>query len=122
MPVSTKHVNEDFIADIQAPTASGESGVGLVEAAFSETDEQDEIEGPILSTEQLSQEMVTLSVVPKSKWQTLLHLDVIKVSTTLFLALGDANDILGTQQGQGSAKGARKGTVLPSISSRWKCW
>lgn len=78
MPVSTKNVDEDHIVDIQVPTASGESGVGLVEAAFSEIDTQDEIEGPVLSTGQLSQEMVTLSVVPKSKWQTLLHLDVIK--------------------------------------------
>lgn len=83
MPVSTKNVNEDYIADIQVPTASGESGAGLIEAAFSETDEQGEIEGPVLSAEQLSREMVTLSVVPKSKWQTLLHLDVIKVNTIL---------------------------------------
>lgn len=88
IPISTKNVDEDDIANAQEPTASGESGVGLIEAAFSEDREQDESEGPILSTEQLSQDMMTLSVVPKSKWQTLLHLDVVKVgSHPLFMYL-----------------------------------
>lgn len=84
MPVSTKNVDEDCITDIHAPTASGESGSGLVEAAFSEDYEQDEPKGPVLRTEQLAQDMMTLSVVPRSKWQTLLHLDVIKVSSRIF--------------------------------------
>lgn len=83
IPVSTKNVDEDDIANAQEPTASGESGVGPVEAAFSEDREQDESEGPIMSTEQLSQDMMTLSVVPKSRWQTLLHLDVVKVGSRL---------------------------------------
>lgn len=83
MPVSTKNVDEDCITDIHAPTASGESGSGLVEAAFSEDYEQNEPEGPVLRTEQLAEDMMTLSVVPRSKWQTLLHLDVIKVSSRI---------------------------------------
>lgn len=79
MPVSTKNMDEDHIGEIGAPTASGEGGVGLVEAAFTEDYERNEADGPVLSTEQISKEMVTLSLVPKSKWQTLLHLDSIKV-------------------------------------------
>lgn len=87
MPVSTKNMDEDHIRDIKAPTASGEGGVGLVEAAFTEDYEYDETDGPMLSTEQISKEMVTLSLVPKSKWQTLLHLDSIKVIILPFASL-----------------------------------
>ena len=87
MPVSTKNMDEDLIGDIKAPTASGEGGVGRVEAAFTEDYEYDETDGPVLSTEQISKEMVTLSLVPKSKWQTLLHLDSIKVIILPFASL-----------------------------------
>lgn len=79
IPVSTKNMDENDIPNIHTPTMSSECGVGLIDAAFSEEHMQDEAEGPVLSTEQLSQDMVTLSIIPKSKWQTLLHLDMIKV-------------------------------------------
>ncbi|KAJ5639868.1 uncharacterized protein N7484_007730 [Penicillium longicatenatum] len=78
MPVSTKNMDEDLIEDVGVPTTSGESGAGLVEAAFMEAPGADEAEGPVLTTEQLQQDMVTLSLVPKSKWQALVHLDSIK--------------------------------------------
>ncbi|OJJ35746.1 hypothetical protein ASPWEDRAFT_40984 [Aspergillus wentii DTO 134E9] len=78
IPVSTKNMDENDIPNIHTPTMSSECGVGLIDAAFSEEHMQDEAEGPVLSTEQLSQDMVTLSIIPKSKWQTLLHLDMIK--------------------------------------------
>jgi U3 small nucleolar RNA-associated protein 21 len=79
VPISTQNVDETDIADVGVPTISGENGVGAIEAAFSEDDLSSDAEGPVLSTEQLSRDMVTLSVVPKSKWQTLLHLDLVKV-------------------------------------------
>ncbi|KAJ5594561.1 uncharacterized protein N7459_000769 [Penicillium hispanicum] len=78
MPVSTKNLDEDAIEDAAVPTTSGESGAGLVEAAFLDTPESDETEGPVLTTDQLRQDMVTLSLVPKSRWQALLHLDSIR--------------------------------------------
>ncbi|KAL4889301.1 Utp21 specific WD40 associated putative domain-containing protein [Aspergillus ambiguus] len=78
VPVSTQNVEENDVADTSVPTISGEGAVGAIEAAFAENHEQHEAEGPVLTTEQLSRDMVTLSVVPKSKWQTLLHLDLIK--------------------------------------------
>ncbi|KAJ5116508.1 hypothetical protein N7456_000856 [Penicillium angulare] len=78
MPVSTKNLDENHIEDVGVPTTSGESGAGLVEAAFMEDAELDETDGPVLTTEQLREDMVTLSLVPKSKWQALLHLDSIK--------------------------------------------
>ncbi|KAJ6021676.1 hypothetical protein N7540_007180 [Penicillium herquei] len=78
MPVSTKNLDEDLIEDVGVPTTSGESGAGLVEAAFMEIEDSDETDGPVLMNEQLQKDMVTLSLVPKSKWQALVHLDSIK--------------------------------------------
>lgn len=87
MPVSTKNLDENHIEDVGVPTTSGESGAGLVEAAFMEDAELDETDGPVLTTEQLREDMVTLSLVPKSKWQALLHLDSIKVCATAIPSL-----------------------------------
>lgn len=77
MPVSTKNIDEDTIEEI--PMTPSESGAGLVEAAFTDIDGADETEGPVLASEQLQKDMVTLSLVPRSRWQSLLHLDSIKV-------------------------------------------
>ncbi|KAJ5101463.1 hypothetical protein NUU61_003685 [Penicillium alfredii] len=78
MPVSTKHVDESLIEDVGIPATSGESGAGPIEAAFSDNPLLDETEGPVLATDQLRHDMMTLSLVPKSKWQALLHLDSIR--------------------------------------------
>lgn len=76
--VPTRHISEHEIADVGAPTASGEGGKGAIDGAF--VDEVEEVDGVGAShLEQLSADMVTLSLVPKSRWQTLLHLDLIKV-------------------------------------------
>jgi U3 small nucleolar RNA-associated protein 21 len=77
--VSTRQITEDDIATVSAPTASGEGGVAVVEAATEEQPEDedwDETTVPIM--DQLSDKITTLSLVPKSRWQTLLHLDVIR--------------------------------------------
>ncbi|KAI2477237.1 WD repeat containing protein 36 [Pyrenophora tritici-repentis] len=77
--VSTRQITEDDIATVSAPTASGEGGVAVVEAATEEQSEDadgDEVTVPIM--DQLSDKITTLSLVPKSRWQTLLHLDVIR--------------------------------------------
>lgn len=78
--VPTRLVREDEIIDAVAPTASGENGQGLIDAAFEEEQAED---SPLmiddLSTpDQLSRDLESLSLVPKSRWQTLLHLDVIR--------------------------------------------
>ncbi|GAB1197290.1 hypothetical protein APSETT444_006583 [Aspergillus pseudonomiae] len=78
VPVSTRNLDEADVVDVGVPTISGETGVGAIEAAFLDDDQPSDTEGPMLSTEQLSRDMVTLSVIPKSKWQTMLHLDLIK--------------------------------------------
>ncbi|KAI0852989.1 WD domain-containing protein [Daldinia vernicosa] len=76
--VPTRQISEDSIKQISGPTASGEGGQGLLEAAFEEaaSQEDDEITAP--GVDQLSADMMTLSLVPRSRWQTLLHLDLIK--------------------------------------------
>jgi U3 small nucleolar RNA-associated protein 21 len=78
--VPTRQISDKEIGEITAPTTSGEGGQGLIEAAF-EADSEEQAEGdgvtaPVL--DQLSADMVTLSLVPKSRWQTLLHIDLIK--------------------------------------------
>lgn len=77
--VPTRQISEKEISSIAAPTNSGEGGQGLLEAAFEDdapTEEDDSLAAPDL--DQLSSEMMTLSLVPKSRWQTLLHLDLIR--------------------------------------------
>ena len=76
--VATRQISEKEIGEVSAPTASGEGSQGLLQGAFEEdeADEDDTVVAPTI--EQLSSEMTTLSLVPKSRWQTLLHLDLIK--------------------------------------------
>lgn len=77
--VPTRQISESEIGQISGPTTSGEGGQGFLEAAFEE--DSTEIEGDGVaapSLDQLSADMMTLSLVPKSRWQTLLHLDLIK--------------------------------------------
>lgn len=78
--VPTRQISEREIGEISGPTTSGEGGQGVVEAAFEEASQEaedmDSVAAP--SLDQLSADMMTLSLVPKSRWQTLLHLDLIK--------------------------------------------
>jgi U3 small nucleolar RNA-associated protein 21 len=76
--VSTRPISEAEFVTIGAPTASGEGGEGIIEAAAEDDGEegQDDIAVPIM--DQLSEGLTTLSLVPKSQWQTLLHLDIIR--------------------------------------------
>ncbi|KAK2737888.1 hypothetical protein FQN57_007339 [Myotisia sp. PD_48] len=87
MHVPTSHIEEEeeeAIAEIAAPTASGEGGLAIVDAAFNEYDpETRDRQAPILTPDQLGSNMMTLSITPKTKWQTLLHLDTIKASSLL---------------------------------------
>lgn len=76
--VPTRHISEADIIDMDAPITSGENTEAILEAAFDEDEdvEDDAILAP--SIDQLSSDLLTLSLVPKSKWQTLLHLDAIR--------------------------------------------
>ncbi|KAF7118999.1 hypothetical protein CNMCM5793_008639 [Aspergillus hiratsukae] len=78
IPVSTQNLDESGFADSHIPITSAEESAGALEAAFSEEHHQDEPDGPVPCDEQLSRGMVTLSAIPRSRWQTLLHLDLIR--------------------------------------------
>jgi U3 small nucleolar RNA-associated protein 21 len=77
--VPTRHISESETIDMDAPTASGENGEAILEAAFADdVEEVDDNDVVIPSMEQLSNDLLTLSLVPKARWQTLLHLDTIR--------------------------------------------
>jgi U3 small nucleolar RNA-associated protein 21 len=76
--VPTRHISENEIAQISGPTVSGEGGHGVIDGAFEDEADEDQESTPALSLDQLSEDMMTLSLVPKSRWQNLLHLDAIK--------------------------------------------
>jgi U3 small nucleolar RNA-associated protein 21 len=79
--VPTRRIGPNDIIDMDAPTASGEGGAGLIESAF-EDPEAEDLDGldslMPSSIDQLSSDLLTLSLVPKARWQTLLHLDTIR--------------------------------------------
>jgi U3 small nucleolar RNA-associated protein 21 len=76
--VGTRQISEKEVGSISGPTTSGEGGQGLIEAAFEEDIDADEDTMAAPAVDQLSTDMMTLSLVPRSRWQTLLHLDLIK--------------------------------------------
>ncbi len=79
--VPTRHISNKDIAEIEAPTASGEGGQAVVVSALEqETEEEaDDLHiGASTSLDQLSDGLLTLSLVPRARWQTLLHLDLIR--------------------------------------------
>ncbi|KAI5310753.1 hypothetical protein KEM55_002591 [Ascosphaera atra] len=78
MHVPNTQIDEESIVEIAGPTASGEGGAAMIEAAFEKGPEKESEEGPMLTTEQLSDDMVTLSLMPKNRWQTLVNLDIVK--------------------------------------------
>ncbi|KAH7386464.1 Utp21 specific WD40 associated putative domain-containing protein [Cadophora sp. MPI-SDFR-AT-0126] len=76
--VPTRHISESDIASISGPTVSGENGQDLLSGAFEDETSEPEDSAPAPSLEQLSEDIMSLSLVPKSNWMTLLHLDQIK--------------------------------------------
>ena len=66
--VPTRQISESTVEQVAGPTASGEGGQGLLEAAFEEelsVEDDDAVTAPDL--DQLSAEMMTLSLVPRSR-------------------------------------------------------
>ncbi|KAK0508639.1 hypothetical protein JMJ35_008915 [Cladonia borealis] len=80
--VPTRLIKEDETTPATAPTSSGESGEGLISAAFEDSkpdpsDDESIAYNTQTTTDQLSHSLLSLSLVPRSRWQTLLHLDTI---------------------------------------------
>lgn len=64
-------------ADYQ-PVEETLPGVSAEEAA--EEVKSEEVDDAYQSAEQLGEQLVTLSLMPESRWKSLLHLDTIRVS------------------------------------------
>lgn len=76
--IPTRHLEEEHIAELNMPSSSGEGGVSIIGSALQGADDDAEDAGIYISKDQLSERMLTLSLIPKVRWQTLLHLDLIK--------------------------------------------
>jgi len=78
--VPTRQISNTDITVLEGPSASGEGGESILAAAFEDpvADSSDDIQSVVASLDQLSKDVTTLSLVPRSRWQTLLHLDVIR--------------------------------------------
>lgn len=101
----TRHITEAEIVKLTSSTTFEEGGQGLIEAAFEEEiQETPAFEDFGASLVQLSEDITTLSLVPRSRWQTLLHLDVIKVGVMSRLLLKSAQSLLAaTEQAKGAS-------------------
>ena len=82
--VPTHMIQDDEIIKVSLPTTSGEGGQGLLDAAFEDAGEQSEedadlsIEDSPSTIDAISKDLLSLSLVPKARWQTLLHLQTIR--------------------------------------------
>jgi U3 small nucleolar RNA-associated protein 21 len=73
--VPTRRIGLDEIVDVDIPTAAG--GENLIGGVFEEDSEEPDA-AAASTVDQLSSDLLTLSLVPKSRWQSLLHLDTIR--------------------------------------------
>ena len=71
---------------------------------------------------QLDGDLVTLTLLPRARWQTLLNLEVIQVrshlSASTSVCRADPMPVA-TVQAQGAAKSAREGAFLPTHTA-WR--
>lgn len=90
MHVSTRNITQKELlaviqsSTVQAPTTSGEGGLNLIAGTAYESDSEDEnidldiSEDSNADLDSLSANLLSLSLVPRSRWQNLLHLDLIR--------------------------------------------
>ncbi|AET38736.1 rRNA-processing protein UTP21 Ecym_3243 [Eremothecium cymbalariae DBVPG len=77
--ISTRIIDEEEFHKLLLPNASQEGGVSMLDGAFEEDESEEDLTfGKYDSVEQISDDLVTLSLGPRNKMGTLLNLDVIK--------------------------------------------
>lgn len=78
-PVSTRHVEESDFPTVLLPNVSGDGGSTMIEGALdNENDDEFDVNQVYQSVDQIDEKLLTLSVGPRTKYQTILHLDIIK--------------------------------------------
>ncbi|KAH8689791.1 putative snoRNA binding protein [Talaromyces proteolyticus] len=76
--VQPNHIDENEVELEVNSTAITETKSGMIDAAFA-TDVENKHHQPLISpAEQLSDDLMTLSIVPRATWQTLINLETIK--------------------------------------------
>lgn len=76
--VSTRHVEEDEFSTILLPNVSGDGASSILEGAFDEETEPEVAADTYKSVDQIDKSLITLSLGPRSKYSTILNLEVIK--------------------------------------------
>ncbi|KAF9427470.1 hypothetical protein BGZ94_004836 [Podila epigama] len=76
--VSLRSISDDDVVRVALPTSGADDEDEDAENMYTTNEEVLALEPTIETAEQLTDQMITLSLLPKSKWQTLLNLDVIK--------------------------------------------
>lgn len=78
--ITEEDEERDGIETIEMPNVAGEGGANIIEGALDtkEDDNDSENLGIYNTVDQLSDDLVTLSMLPKSKFNTLTHLEAIK--------------------------------------------
>lgn len=80
--ISTRHIDEENFMKVQLPNASIQGNESLLAGAFADDNESQDLFNGSLDTydsvDQINDQLITLSLGPRSKMQTLLNLDVIR--------------------------------------------
>lgn len=77
-PISTRHVEEEDFADISLPNSSGDGGATILDGALD--DKVNDINfAKYDSVNQIDESLITLSIGARNKYNTLYHLDTIKL-------------------------------------------
>lgn len=77
-PVSSRHIDEADFATAYLPSVSGDGGVTMVDGALEQPEEDRDLNEVYHSLDQISSDLVTLAVGPRSKYQTILHVETIR--------------------------------------------
>lgn len=76
-PISTRHVEEDDFATILLPNVSGDGGSSMLDGALDTTSEEIDLNA-YKSLDQIDESLITLSIGSRTKYSTLVHLDIVK--------------------------------------------
>ncbi|GEQ69511.1 hypothetical protein JCM33374_g3183 [Metschnikowia sp. JCM 33374] len=79
-PVSTRHIEESEFCTAFLPSVSGNGGSLMIDGALDGPTPDDELDINQIyhSVDQIDKDLVTLSVGPRTRYETILHVDTIK--------------------------------------------
>ncbi|CCH46115.1 putative WD repeat-containing protein [Wickerhamomyces ciferrii] len=79
-PISTRHIDEDEFTNVYLPNSAGEGGSSVLDGALDDEKDDDEehFTNHYETLDQIDENLITLSLGPRSKFDTLLNLDIIK--------------------------------------------